>query len=248
MLQTIRTLTFLCVFAGLGAGSVRAQSMPRGFISIGGGYQSTTTTFDDSFTFTRDQETGTTRVTYPVDAGPVFDVGGGVRLWRGLGVGVAVSRFSRDGAITASSSVPHPLFFQQHREVTGDADGITREETGVHVQAQFTVPVTRSVHLTLMGGPSFLEVNHQLVLDVNYTETYPYDTAEFAGVDTSSGKRSQAGFNVGADVRWMFTERLGVGGLVRFTRATVDLEAADSRTVSVDAGGLQAGVGVRIGF
>ncbi len=124
MTQTIRTLAFLCVFAGLGAGSARAQPVPRGFISIGGGYQSTTSTFDDSFTFTRDQETGTTRVTYPVDAGPVFDVGGGVRLWRGLGVGVAVSQLlPRDGTVTASSSVPHPFFFQHHREVSGDADG-----------------------------------------------------------------------------------------------------------------------------
>ena len=248
MHQTIRTLTLLGLLAALGAGSAQGQSLPRGVISIGGGYQITTSTFDDTFTFSRDRETGTTRVTYPIDAGPVFDVGGGVRLWRGLGAGVAVTRFSRDGTITASSSVPHPFFFQQHRDIIGEADGIRREESGVHLQAQFTVPVTRRLHLTLMGGPSRLEVEQQLVIDVNYTETYPYDTAEFAGVDTSSRKGSTIGFNVGADVRWMFTNRIGVGGLVRFTQATIELDDTDTRTVSVDAGGVQAAIGVRVGF
>ena len=51
-------------------------------------------------------------------------------------------------------------------------------------------------------------------------------TASFTGVDTARQKGTKTGFNVGADVRWMFTSRIGAGALVRLARATIDLEAA----------------------
>jgi opacity protein-like surface antigen len=244
----IRVRVFVSLVVLSCAASSSAQDRPRGFISVNGGYQASTTEFDDSFTFSAHQETGTSRVTYPIDAGPSFDAGGGVRLWRGLGVGVAVSRFTRDGSVRATSSVPHPFFLQQHREVAGEADRIRREETAIHVQAQYSVPIGRRLHVTLMGGPSVLQVNQALVIDVNYTEEYPYDTAAFSGVDSTRQKGTKSGFNAGADVRWMFTRHIGAGAVVRFSRATIDLDAAENRTVSVDVGGAQAGAGLRIGF
>jgi opacity protein-like surface antigen len=247
MTNTItRFLIVTCVLAAFGP---NASAQPvRGFVGVNVGYQASTTEFDDSFTFTRDQETGTSRVTYPIDAGVMFDVGGGVLVWGQLGVGAAFSRFTRDGVVNASSSIPHPFFFQQNREVSGEADGIQREETGVHLQAQYSVPVTGRLELTLMGGPSILHVNQDVVIDVNYDEEYPFDTAAFASVDSSPKKGSKVGFNVGADVRWMFTRTIGAGALVRFTRATIDLDAGDNRTVAVDAGGTQIAAGVRIQF
>ena len=259
MSHIMRALGFLCLFTTIGTLPVSAQPASRrvvpgpapasrGFVSISGGYQGATTEFDDNFSFTRDQETGTTRVTYPIDAGPTFDIGGGVRIWRRLGAGLAVSRFTRDGLVSSASTIPHPLYLEQHREVSGDRDGIRREETAVHVQAQWSLPVTPSVHVTLMGGPSVLRVNQAMVIDVNYTEEYPYDTAAFSGVDTNRKKGSKTGFNLGADVRWMFTRNIGAGALVRATRATIDLDAAENRTVSLDVGGTQVGVGLRVAF
>ena len=228
------------------ATSARAQE-PRGFVSINGGYQASTTEFDDSFTFSLHQETGTTRVTYPVEAGAIFDAAGGVRLWRGLGAGLAVSRFVRDGSAATATSLPHPFFLQQHRSLDGDATGIRREETGIHLQAQYGVPLSRRLYLTLMAGPSLLRVDQALVIDVNYTEAYPYDEATFSGADSSGRDGSAVGFNLGADVRWMFTPAIGAGGFVRFTRGQVDLETGE-RTITVDAGGAQAGAGVRFVF
>jgi hypothetical protein len=49
-------------------------------------------------------------------------------------------------------------------------------------------------------------------------------------------------------VFWMFSQQVGVGGLFRFARASVDLDTEDNRTVSVDAGGLYIGGGLRIVF
>ena len=258
MLHRLRVLPCVCLLATLAAVPASAQpvsrrfirSVPtpaRGFISINGGYQGTTTEFGDTYNFTRNQETGTTRLTYPVDAGPTFDIGGGVKLWRHMGVGVAVSRFTRGGIVSATAAIPHPFFLQQHRDVEGESNA-GHEETGIHLQAQYALPLSGRLQVTLMGGPSVLQVNQTMVVDVNYTEEYPYDTATFAGVEAARKKGSKTGFNLGADVRWMLTRTVGLGALVRFTRATIDLEAAQDRTVSVEAGGTQVGVGLRVAF
>ncbi|MGH9372633.1 MAG: outer membrane beta-barrel protein, partial [Vicinamibacterales bacterium] len=253
MPNRFRALTFVCAMA-LAAPAV-AQSRqwagdqpPRFALSLNGGYQSSTTEFDDRFTFDLYQETGTTRVAYPIEAGFLFDAGGSVRIWRGLAAGVAVSRFVRDGAASTNTSLPHPFFLQRNRDIDGEADGIKREETGIHIQAQYQLPLTGSLQIVLMGGPSVLQVKQTLVTEVNFNEEYPYDTATFTGVDSDRVSRSATGFNIGADVQWMFSPHVGAGALVRFTSATVDLDAAGDRTVSVDAGGTQVGAGLRFVF
>ena len=225
-----------------------AAAQPRFSIAVNGGYQPTTSEFDDGFMIELFEEGGNTDVHYPIEAGALFDVGGGVRLWRGLGAGVAISRFVRDGVASTTSLIPHPFFFRRFREVAGNAGGMEREETGVHLHARYDLPLTRRLHLTLMGGPSFLRIDQRIVTEVNYTEEYPYDTATFTGVDSRVVDGSATGFNAGVDVRWMFTESIGAGALVRFTRATVDLEPRQNRTIPVDAGGMHIGVGGRFLF
>ena len=142
---------------------------------------------------------------------------------------------------STTSSVPHPFFFNQPREVTGDATGVKRSETAVHVQAMYLVEPGGRLRLVLSGGPSFFTVEQDLVTEVTITETFPFDTAAFASARKSREKGSAAAFNVGADVMWMLNRTLGVGGLVRFSQASVDLDAPANRTISVDAGGVYAG-------
>jgi FAD/FMN-containing dehydrogenase len=221
---------------------------PRVFVGISGGSQTTTSEFADRFDFELYRETGTTRVTYPIDGGFLFDAGVGVRLWKGLGAGLSISRFARDGVAHTSTSLPHPFFLEQPRQIEDDAEGLRHEEVGVHIQAHYTVPITPRVQLTLMAGPTVLSVNQMMVNDVNYSEEYPYDTATFTGVDTTEVTASATGFNAGIDLRWLFTRNVGVGVLARVARATVELEPASGRTVSVDAGGAQFAAGIRFAF
>ena len=70
-----------------------------------------TNDFSDRFEFQRNLETGSTDVDYPLKGGFVFDAGAGFRLWKNLGAGVSVSYFTRDDVASTTSSVPHPLFF-----------------------------------------------------------------------------------------------------------------------------------------
>jgi hypothetical protein len=220
---------------------------PRVRAMINGGYQPSTTSFDDSFTFSLYQETGTTETSYAVDAGAIFEGGAAVRAWKGLAFGGVISHFTADVAATVTSSVPHPFFLQRHRQVSGEPEGVRREETAIHFQAQYQLRPGRQLHVILFAGPSLIDVKQTLVIDVNYTEEFPYDTATFTGIDSKRGTGTAFGFNAGVDFQWMFNPNLGAGALVRITKTTADL-SVDNRMIQVDAGGAQIAAGIRLSF
>ena len=102
------------------AGTVSAQTWSeKVHISINGAFQTASNDFSDRFEFQKDLETGTTETEYPVSSGFLFDGGGGVRLWKNLGAGVAVSYFTHKDTASTTTRSPHPFFFNQFREVTG---------------------------------------------------------------------------------------------------------------------------------
>jgi hypothetical protein len=217
-------------------------------IGVSGGVQQAAEDISDHFSFPKNAETETVDVKYPMKPLGLIDLAAGYRLWKNVGVGVAVSFTNGKGDADVTASVPHPFFFNQPRTVTGTENGITHSETAVHLQLQYLVPATGRLHFMLEGGPSWITVDHEIVTDLTVTESYPYDTAAFGGAVTKSTTGSAAGFNAGVDVTWMFVESVGVGGLVRYTRADVDLKAVEGRSLTVKAGGLQGGIGIRVIF
>jgi outer membrane protein with beta-barrel domain len=245
----LRAVLFSFAIALSVAAPATAQTWPeRVHVSVNAAFQPTANDFTDRFEFERYLETGSTEVDYPVQGGFIFDAGAGYRFWKNLAAGVSVSYFTRDDAASTTSSFPHPFFFNQPREVTGEATGVKRSETAVHVQLMYLVNRGGRLRFVLSGGPSYFTVEQDLVTEVTITETFPYDTATFASAQKSRKKGSAAAFNVGADVMWMLNRTFGVGGLVRFSRASVDLDAPAGRTISVDAGGVYVGGGVRLLF
>ena len=251
------TTIFLAATLTTGAGAATAfaqvrravppKQQPRAHAMINGGYQPSTTSFDDSFTFTQYQETGTTEIAYDIGAGGIFEGGAAVRVWKRLSLGGVISHVTVDSPATVTSSVPHPFFLQRHRQVTGEPEGLRREETALHFQVQYQLPPFGRLHVVLAGGPSLIDVRQTMVIDVNYAEAFPYDTGTFTGVDSNRGTGTATGFNAGVDFQWMFNPKLGAGALVRLTKATVDLNV-DKRIVQVDAGGTQIAAGIRLAF
>jgi hypothetical protein len=233
----------------LAAAPAAAQTWTeRVHVSVNAGVLSGTQDFSDRVEFDENIESGSTTVDYRVQGGFTFDGGLGYRIWKGLGAGASVSFFSSDNAASTTSAVPHPFFFNQPREVVGDATDIGRSETGVHIQAMYLIDPAGPLRLVLSGGPSFFAVTQDVVTSVNFVETFPYDTAEFGSADSEEASGSAVGFNVGADVFWMLSRQFGVGGLFRFSRAALDLDAAGGRQLSIDAGGVFAGGGIRLVF
>jgi hypothetical protein len=239
----------LAASLAMAAPAAAQDTSSRVVVSLNGGIQTGGPGLADHFEFAADPiETAKVDVQYPAKPGVLIDGGLGLRFWKNLGVGVAVSHATVDGTAEIDAQIPHPLYLEQPREVTGEQDGITRAETAVHVQLQITVPMASRVTLVLSAGPSRLSVEQDIVTDVLYDHEYPFDVATFRSAPTRRSKASVTGFNAGADLRWMFSRHIGLGGIVRFIRGSVDLETENNRRILVRAGGLQAGGGIRIGF
>lgn len=239
----------MCLLVAPSLALAQSASRPTRFtIGVSGGVQQAAEDVSDHFSFPKNVETEVVDVKYSMKPWALIDLAAGYRMWKNLGVGVAVSVTSGKGKTDVTASVPHPFFFNQPRTVTGTENDITHSETGVHLQVQYLVPASGRLHFTLEGGPSWLNVDHEVVTDVTITESYPYDTAAFGGAVTKSTKGSAVGFNAGIDVTWLFAESVGIGGIVRYTRADIDLNAVEGHTLTMKAGGLQGGVGIRVLF
>jgi hypothetical protein len=249
-MKSSRLIVLTLIAASLAAADARAQSAwnDNGWLSVNVGSQGKPATFTGDTTFQTNVETGTVSTNYPFKSATMFDVGGGVRLWRNLGVGLDVSHFSQKDDLDVTTKVPHPFFFNQLRTVTGQQPGVERQETGVHIQAVWMIPATTHLQIGVFGGPSFIKVEQGIVTSVHVTEAYPFDSATFASADIAAQSRNAAGFNAGVDGSYLFNRRIGVGGVARFTRARATFDLADGGTVTADVGGAQLAAGLRVRF
>jgi hypothetical protein len=178
---------------------------------------------------------------------PFFDAGVSVRLVGNVGMNLSASYLSNTGVADVSAEIPHPFFFNQRRAISGQAPGVTHAELAAHVDAVYVI-VSPQIDLALFGGATFFKVDQDLVSDVIFAETFPFDTATFVSAKLSRVSESRIGYNAGADVTWKFSPRWGIGGLLRFSRARVPFSLDGLDAGSADVGGLQAGGGLRLLF
>lgn len=224
-----------------------ASGAARLFIGIDGRYQVTSTEFADTLRREIYAEEARFDTAYGIDPGPAFDVSGTLRVWRWLGAGVALGRFARRTPVEISAAIPHPFFFNRSRTFTGRTTDPRREELALHVQARGLFDVARRFQVAVFGGPSYVHVRQGVITAVSHAESYPYDEASFASATTTRSSDGSIGFHLGGDMAFFFARHLGVGAMVQYSRATVELpETGEKR--QVDAGGLQAGAGVRLRF
>ena len=236
----------------LATGARRASAQATGWndrirVSINVGGQLTSTTFTTATTKSVYIETATINTSYTVPKDRLFDSGILFRLSGNFGVGAALSSFAKLQDASITGSIPHPFFFNTPRTINGTASA-QRVERVVHIQAAYVI-ASKRWDLAIAGGPSIFDVNQDLVTDVTFTDVYPYDTAGFGAATITKASATKLGFNVSADFGVRLSKGIGVGGLVRFSRATVDFPPTGPTSgVSTDAGGLQAAGGVRFYF
>jgi len=242
----------LTIFVAGAGGLVRAQGLPQsnehGYLAISGDYQASSSSVSGGLSFPRFVETESVTSTYTVASTPGFDVAGGIRIWRHLAVGANLTRFAKTSAADVRASIPHPFFFNKARQVNGEAGGVRHDEIALHVQAAWIVPFAERWRLTVFGGPSAFNVTQSLVSDINVNDTYPYDSATFASATLQKSTKTRIGGHAGADVAWMLSRHVGVGGTLRFNRARFSFGTDHGQTVTLNAGGPQAGAGIRFHF
>lgn len=238
-----------------------ATGNARAFIAINGGVQALTHSFSGNAVFPEAggvyrpvlsgaaaQEQARFESHYRFEAGPLVDVGGGVRVRPYLAVGVGVSRFRVEEPASVSGQVPHPIFFGRDRSISGASPALARSEWAVHLQALATVPAPQSVTVTVFGGPTFFRVQQQLVTDVGFAQAYAFDTATFSSAAIGRRSGSTVGYHVGADVAYYFTDTVGVGWLTRYSRGSLELPSVGDDTLELETGGLHTAWGLRMRF
>lgn len=221
------------------------------WISISGGAQAPSSTLTDTFTVPQFVENETIAVKYRSRVGALVAASGGIRLGKHFGVGAGISAAPLHGSADVAADVPHPFFFDQFRHIQGTTS-LNRTETAASLVVAWTGPLTRSrrLRMILAAGPAAVHVSQPLVSGVEYSQSYPYDTATFVGVMTNQASRTALGIDASADVFWMVARQVGVGGLAQFVHARVQQNhgSGSNGRIQVSAGGAQVGLGIRFVF
>lgn len=224
-----------------------AQSTPRERVAItfGVAYPATTTTFTQTTTFETYAETGSLTTAYTTPQKVRFDGGGVVRLWHGFGAGIAVSTLDGTTPAQISGQIPHPINVNQPRALTGTAD-VLHSESAIHLQAAYWFRISPRIDIVVAGGPSRIRVRQDFVSDVDYSQTFPYDTVTFESATLTREEKTVTGFNAGADVGVRLAAHVGVGGFVRYSHGTASFP--DTGVAAFRVGTLDVGGGLRLTF
>lgn len=197
-------------------------------------------------------ETGGLTTNADFKADTLIDFSVGVRTWRNLGVAVGYSVRSGTGEGRIEGSIPHPIFYDRPRAFSDVLQGVDRKEQATHLMIGWMVPWNDNLDVFVYAGPSFYRLTQEVVSDLAIAEQGPPFSSVVVSPSFAERKESAVGYNVGADVSYIFYSRenlrLGIGGFMRFTGATAEVEVGNGVTVESGMGGFQAGVGARVRF
>jgi hypothetical protein len=213
----------------------------KGFVNISFGYQAGSRDLATTSSYPQYEETATVSTSQEVSGGGLFDINGGYKIWRNLAVGLGYSHVGSKSDAAITGSIPDPAVFDRPRTVTATATDLEHSENTINIIATWMLPVTDKVDVGFSFGPSFIMVSQDLVDSVAITEPGPTVT----GTTIRTEEKTAGGINLGIDVTYLLNKRFGVGGLMRYTYGSVELNGA---TDKLTVGGFQIGAGGRIRF
>jgi hypothetical protein len=228
----------------------------RGFIQFGGGAQSGAHDIITTSTFTIYDEQGTIAGTQEYGGGALWNIGGGVRVWRNLVAALNYTRNSDTMDTAVIARVPHPLFVNRPREANQRIGGLKHIEDGYHVSLQWMIPVGDAMTIGVGGGPSFVRVGHDFAESARVQETDAppnYATVAITDIVLTRGQKTATTVNIGADLNYDLPLELGQTGKLgatlgfRYAGGTVGLPGT-SGDVDVKYGGIQFWGGLRVSF
>jgi len=208
-------------------------------VDINVGAQTQSSTANGALSFPIYGQTASVSTVAGVDGGALFDLSGGYRFMRNIGVGVGFTSFSSTSTAQGTATIPSPIFFNQDAVVNLVPVDAKHTERNVYIVVTGYVPITNVVELALFIGPSFTKVTQDVINSV----TVP-DGTQTAVAALGSESGTAKGVNVGADLTYKFTNLIGAGGFIRYNGGSVDLPTLSN----VKAGGFQLGIGARLRF
>ena len=237
------------------AQSAQAQTAPpvpyRFYLNLDAGAEVGTQNLSVPGSFPLYGETATFTSAVPINNAPMVNLEGGWRLWRNLFASLAFTwRLKSSSGSDVVAKIPHPLVVNQPRTATTNVSPLENTETALHFNAGWETAVTEKMSVRFYGGPSIFGVTQDVVSTIEVAEVGPpYSAVTITGATLERlSKFGGFGFNVGVDGTYMFSDRIGMGLLVRYAKGTVDLTGPEDMKVSVDAGGFDGGLGIRLRF
>jgi hypothetical protein len=251
----MRTTPFLSIVALAIAASASAQETPasggererRIRILVNGLYNPTGIGFADDSTFTSFVEEGRSTRSYDGGKGFVFEAGAIVGIRKGLGAMGSLELYQSDFDGVFEESLPHPLYFEQPRTVSGDITGLEYSEKAVHVDAVYTREFPK-LTVDVFGGPTFFFTNTEILDTVTTASEYPFDEATVTSTSNTTVDDNPIGFNAGGAITWRLTEVIGIAFQARYSHATIGVAREGGEDIELDAGGFRLGGGVRLSF
>ena len=188
--------------------------------------------------------------THVIDGAGMIDAGGSLQLWRDLSVGASYAQLATSDATSLTGRVPHPIQHGAFRELPLQALSFNHRQRVTHVFVAWRFPIVERIEVSFFAGPSLYNVSQGVVTNVTIREAGgpPFETVRVDLVQAGEHRRNAVGGHVGVDVSYMPTRHVGVGFIVRYATATVDLPAARTGGLSLPVGGAEVGGGLRFRF
>ena len=262
-MKTTTIAIVMSACAGICTSTAWAQSarppLVDGYVSAGAGLARPPASNPTSVaTDTDGLNTDKATTTFELPGARTFEFGGGVTFLGALTVGAAFEDSVSEQAGMMDLSLTHPLFHPVlgASKTTGP---LQHSEKATHIEIGYKFPRTGPFAIRLFGGPTHVSLRRDAVSMLGYDETFnPVTrtwTASITDLETEPVKASAWGYHAGVDASYFFSKHVGVGGLLRYSRATVDLEnplqsMVDDRTATdpFKVGGVRVTGGVRVRF
>ncbi len=223
-------------------------------IAIDFGLRSLGIEFQTAHSFELHDEPGDFRTRYDAAKALAGNAGiawrlGGRRLKGHLGFGFEFSMVRQPMAVALDARVPHPHILSFPREIDTAIPGVSRWETGIHVQGQYWRALSDNLLLRVFAGPTLFIAWQDAVTRIDTNDIEPeFDRAFLTGFDRGTAGARKMGYNIGFDVTWFLNGRVGLGVGVRYSRASITAHADPETPVPFAMGGPNLGGGVRWGF
>jgi len=192
-----------------------------------------------AFSFTIYEEPATVNVARTVKGGLLGEFTGGGRVIGNLGVAGSLWFRSApsDGAVTAS--IPDPAFFDRPRAVSTTVTDMSHKEVWMAVQATYSMQLNEKMAIYVLGGPTVVNVTHQIADTATVAESGNFATV---AIGTKELTKLVFGYTFALDGRYMITKNVGLGGFVRYSGGTANMNDA----VKLTLGGMSIGAGLRV--
>lgn len=178
--------------------------------------------------------------------GNSINFGLGFKFSKSLGIELGADLSSRDKNTSYSATIPHPLLFNTLRNSEGTGS-FKLTENVVFLNFILSIPFGK-FSFDLFGGPAYFFSNAEFINDIQYSDSYPYETININATNKKL-ENNVLGFNGGASLNFYFAKNFGIFINGHYLSASADFNpGGDIPGWKISLGGFKAGGGLKILF